>query len=321
MSDHSTNANPYLLPEPCVISFSGGRTSGFMLWNVLQAFDGRLPPWVAVVFCNTGKERPETLDFVQECAERWGVVVNWLEYRYTNPEEGVGTHCVSIVDYATASRDGRPFADLQRHRADYRGSKGLPFVLPNAVQRYCTTELKIRTTHRFVTLHLGWEIYHDAIGLRADEPKRVERLRQKRETKVEAGLFGDIKTVTRAASLNVGVDLVFPLHDAGATEGTVMDFWSRQTFDLRLKQHQGNCDLCFLKNVRKIMAIIKERPDLAEWWAAQEEATGARFRQDRPSYRQLLNIVQGREKEPGWLWADKGNDGSCGEMDECRCTD
>ena len=206
---------------------------------------------------HTGKERPETLDFVDECSRRWNVAVSWLEYRFTSPESGMGTHCVSVVDYATASRDGKPFADLQRHRADYRGGKGLPLVLPNPVQRYCTTELKIRTTHRFVTLHLGWETYHDAIGLRADEPKRVARLRQKGETRVEAGLYGDIKTTIRAASLNVGVDLEFPLFDAGATEADVMAFWQSQPFDLQLKQHQGNCDLCFLKSAKKIMAISR----------------------------------------------------------------
>ena len=28
---------------------------------------------------NTGKEMPQTLDFVQECGERWGLAIVWLE--------------------------------------------------------------------------------------------------------------------------------------------------------------------------------------------------------------------------------------------------
>lgn len=49
----------------------------------------------SVVFANTGKERPETLDFVQECAERWDVPIPWLEY---DPE---APHRTRLVDYTT----------------------------------------------------------------------------------------------------------------------------------------------------------------------------------------------------------------------------
>ena len=52
--------NPYLISEPTVISFSGGRTSGFMLWKVLQAHGGKLPAEAIVCFANTGKEEEAT---------------------------------------------------------------------------------------------------------------------------------------------------------------------------------------------------------------------------------------------------------------------
>ena len=42
--------NPYRVPRPAVISFSGGRTSGFMLKKILDAYAGRLPGDIAVVF-------------------------------------------------------------------------------------------------------------------------------------------------------------------------------------------------------------------------------------------------------------------------------
>jgi hypothetical protein len=65
--------NPYLIEGPALISFSGGRTSGYMLWQILDAHGGTLPDDVHVCFANTGKEREETLRFVHECETRWGV--------------------------------------------------------------------------------------------------------------------------------------------------------------------------------------------------------------------------------------------------------
>lgn len=62
--------NPYRITGPALISFSGGRTSAFMVWNILQAHGGTLPDDVVVAFANTGKEREETLRFVHECGSR-----------------------------------------------------------------------------------------------------------------------------------------------------------------------------------------------------------------------------------------------------------
>ena len=58
-----TLRNPYRVPRPAVISFSGGRTSAFMLRHIVDAYGGRLPDSVSVIFANTGLERPETLEF------------------------------------------------------------------------------------------------------------------------------------------------------------------------------------------------------------------------------------------------------------------
>ena len=98
--------NPYRVPRPAVISFSGGRTSGFLLKHVVDAYDGRLPASISVVFANTGLERPETLDFVDRCAVAWSVPVHWVQYDWDAP------HRTRVVDHATASRNGEPFAAL-----------------------------------------------------------------------------------------------------------------------------------------------------------------------------------------------------------------
>jgi 3'-phosphoadenosine 5'-phosphosulfate sulfotransferase (PAPS reductase)/FAD synthetase len=116
-----------------VVSFSGGRTSAYMLRQVLDnnADLGDL----ILTFANTGKEHPATLDFVQECSVRWGVPIVWREFR--DDERGF-----AIVDYETASRNGEPFEALIRKRN----------YLPNPVIRFCTIDLKIRVIHKYLRM-------------------------------------------------------------------------------------------------------------------------------------------------------------------------
>ena len=123
--------NPYKIEGPALISFSGGRTSGFMLWNILQAYNGKLPEDVHVVFANTGKEAPETLDFVNEISQKWDIHIHWLEH-YLGDERPI--HRTKEVTYETAARNGEPFERL----LDQRG------YLPNPTSRFCTSELKIK---------------------------------------------------------------------------------------------------------------------------------------------------------------------------------
>ena len=61
---------PFILPDGNVqIAFSGGRTSGYMLHQILEA-NGGLTDRVEVTFQNTGREMPQTLDFVAEVGRR-----------------------------------------------------------------------------------------------------------------------------------------------------------------------------------------------------------------------------------------------------------
>ena len=86
-----SQVNPYIIPDDGwyrTINVSGGRTSGFLLHQVLQA-NGGLPDRTVAVFANTGKERPETLDFIHEMETRWEVDVHWLEY--CRDERAAGT--------------------------------------------------------------------------------------------------------------------------------------------------------------------------------------------------------------------------------------
>lgn len=228
-----------------------------MLHQILEA-NGDLPDRVVVGFQNTGREMPETLDFVQECADRWGVKVVWLEWR------DFAIHGVrwEVVSHNSASRNGEPFAELIRKRK----------MLPNRVARFCTAELKVHTATRYAR-SLGWDRWYNARGLRVDEPRRVKGKAPPRERWTPW----------------------HPMFDAGVTKEDVAAFWQRQPFDLRLpsvngKTMLGNCDGCFLKSEEALSIMAREHPDRAEWWADQErlacaafgEGNGKWFNQSRP---------------------------------------
>lgn len=256
-------ANPFKIDGPALVSFSGGRTSGFMLDAIIEAHGGTLPDNVIATFANTGKERTETLDFVRDCQAHWNVPIRWLER--IPGEHGQRFKEVSHND---ASRAGEPFSTLCREKN----------YLPNPVTRFCTIELKIRVMRDFAR-SIGWDHWVNVVGLRADEPGRV------------------FKALDRT---NERWRNVCPLHTAGIEEPDVRAFWSRQPFDLRLESYEGNCDLCFLKGAGKLTRIMRDRPDLAAWWieaeaeaeARSSKPSGARFRSDRKSYADMLDSVE-----------------------------
>jgi 3'-phosphoadenosine 5'-phosphosulfate sulfotransferase (PAPS reductase)/FAD synthetase len=238
--------SPYRIEGPALISFSGGRTSGFMLHEIVRAFDGKLPDDVHVCFANTGKEREETLTFVQRCSEAFGVHVHWLERR---ERYGPLADRFTEVSHNSASRQGEPFATVIQARG----------YTPNAVTRFCTDELKVKVMGFFAQETLGWDHWTSIIGLRADEGHRV----LKALASNDAGKRRD--------------RMAMPLMKAGVTKADVMAFWGAQPFDLGLRGYEGNCDLCFLKSRGKLSTIIREQPGTADWWIEQEKVGKGRF--------------------------------------------
>lgn len=260
--------DPFKITEPTCISFSGGRTSAYMLWRVLQSNDG-LPADCVVCFANTGKEEEATLRFVQRCSDEWKVPIVWVEY---TPHEETRQR-LKVVNFETASRQGEPMEAVIRAKQ----------YLPNPVTRFCTVETKIRTIANYL-LSIGFAESQaegeriSMIGIRADEPLRAAKIDDKWRV---------------------------PLYLAGVDVQQVGEFWSRQPFNLELPTYNGrtlagNCDLCFLKPANQVFTLIKEKPERAIWWAKMEalalalasKPSGAVFRSDRPSYQQMLDYSQ-----------------------------
>lgn len=262
--------DPFKISGPTCISFSGGRTSAYMLWRVLQSNDG-LPDGAKVIFANTGKEEEATLRFVQDCSERWNVPITWVEY-HDAPET---KDRFRVVTFETASRDGEPFEAIIRKRN----------YLPNPVSRFCTVELKIHPELRFLK-SIGWDEWENMIGIRNDEPRRVAKI------------------LANPSGGKSGPERIMPLAKASINKNDVGAFWHSQPFDLGLPNingvtMHGNCDLCYLKGASQILSLIAEKPQRAVWWAKMEGSitnakiiNGGRFRADRPSYAQMLQFSQ-----------------------------
>ena len=266
----------YTLPDGNVmIQFSGGRTSAYMLHQILEA-NGGLPDRALVSFQNTGREMNETLDFVNECSVRWSVPITWLEYTPEQPK-------FQVVNHNSASRNGEPFEALIRKRG----------FLPNRVARFCTAELKVHASSRYAK-SIGWDRWTSAVGIRADEARRMPTKPQKERWQPW-----------------------HPLFHAGVTKRDVMAFWKRQPFDLRLANIKGstplgNCDGCFLKSEANRAALAREYPDRFAWWARIEQEMGSTFRPE-DSYAELQSFVA---NQSDWIFDTEGalcqaDDGEC----------
>tara|TARA_R100000808_G_C2099731_1_gene117237 strand:- start:4 stop:816 length:813 start_codon:yes stop_codon:yes gene_type:complete len=268
--------NPYLLDLPAVVNFSGGRSSGFMLYKIWEAFDFNWPDNCVVIFNNTGHEHPETYNFIHRVSEKWKIPVTWIEYDVDF--QNMATF--KEVDFYSASRKGEPFETLINKRG----------YLPNPLTRMCTNELKIKLTERYVKT-FGWKEWDNAVGLRADEARRVAKAKPRLKR----------------------IHLTFPMYEAGHDKQDVKEFWDQhKSVDLRLPHDSdiyGNCVCCFLKGYAKVERIAREYPESFEWWIKMEKKTGNTFRVDRPDYQ---TIKDNAHKQLAFDF---------GDTIDCYCTD
>lgn len=190
---------------------------------------------MVVVFANTGKEREETLRFVERCDKEFGFNVVWVEAA-VDFRSGKGTYH-RIMSFETARRNGEPFEAVIAK-----------YGIPNVANPVCSRELKERPIRSYAK-SLGWKRkdYITAIGIRADEAARLNWENAKKE-----GLIYPLATMVRI------------------TQSDINSFWNKQSFDLELKSYEGNCDLCWKKSNRKLLTILSEDKSRAEWWEKME---------------------------------------------------
>lgn len=215
------------------ISFSGGRTSGFLTKKLLGKY-GRFYDFI-VTFANTGMEDPRTLEFVHNCDLHFGFNTVWLEAEVHHGVRESSTH--RVVTYETACRDGKVFEEVIKK-----------YGIPNLVFQPCNREMKLNTMRSYRrSVGADHPLVPTAVGIRADETRRIN---------------------AKAAEMNI----VYPLVDEWPVDKQdVLDWWEDQPFDLGIEEFEGNCKGCFKKSYRKHFQQIDKDPSVYDWHRRMEE--------------------------------------------------
>lgn len=140
-----------------VVSFSGGRTSAFLVWLMEQE---RLKgAEVYYVFMDTGAEHPKTYEFIRNVVAHWGIPLVCIRAEI-NPQQGIGVrHRVVSVD--EIGPDLVPWHDLL-----------VKYGAPDAARPHCTNKMKQRPYDDYIKAEFGAGVT-TWIGIRDDEPRRL----------------------------------------------------------------------------------------------------------------------------------------------------
>jgi len=224
------------MPKPkLLISFSGGRTSGYMTKHILDKYFDKYE--IKVVFSNTGFENEQTLEFVFQCDTVFNFKTVWVE-AVINPEKGQGIRHREVT-FFTAARNGEPFEQMIAK-----------YGIPNSQAPDCTRNLKKYAIESYMR-DIGWDKwdYELAIGIRTDEIRRVKDDKTRR--------------------------VIYPLVDwFPSDKQDVLDWWEDQVFDLQLQEHQGNCKTCWKKSFNKLIQLHHENPKQFDFFDRMEQQYG-----------------------------------------------
>lgn len=232
------------MKKKLLISFSGGRTSAYMVWWLLNEWQDRHNWEIIVVFANTGKEAEGTLFFVDECAQEWGINIVWVEAKCKDEngipfsEKGWSVHH-KVVIYETASRNGEPFEEMIS-----------VLGIPSTNAPFCSVQLKRKAIESYAR-SIGWEGHYTAIGLRVDEA--VERMNKNYHA----------------------LKIIYPfIHLKPTVKRQISEWWGKQSFDLDIDPDEGNCDGCWKKDELRLVRLAVKKPQIFNWWELMVEKYG-----------------------------------------------
>ena len=212
------------------VSFSGGRTSGYMCHYLIQNKSDEYD--FIFVFANTGLEHEKTLEFVDKCDKHFGLNLVWVE-AVVHEDRVACTH--KKVDFKSAARTGAPFEKVIEK-----------YGITNKDWPHCTRELKLSPMMHYKR-SIGFPSNAlMAIGIRSDEIDRMS------PTAKENGLIYPLCTMTQT------------------TEADIRHWWAKQPFDLDLPTHMGNCVTCWKKSDRKLKTIARHNPEYFDFMDRME---------------------------------------------------
>jgi len=143
--------------KPHIVKFSGGRSSGMMLMNLLK--NNQLDPkrGDVIIFNNTSAEHSATYDFTRSmkklAEEKYNIPFFWIEYQ--TYEDSSNTYQWSRKPSYRIVND-QPFSQDNPDGYRFKGEVfeemiSLGGFLPSMVSRICTVSMKIYTTNAFLS--------------------------------------------------------------------------------------------------------------------------------------------------------------------------
>lgn len=132
-----------------------------------------------------------------------------------------------IVGMSSIGCDGVPFAEMMK-------KYGTPYI----GGMFCTDRMKLKPFKKYCDDKYGKGNYETWLGIRADEPRRLTEKK--------------------------GVRYLAEISDFEKED--VINFWSKQGFDLEIPEHLGNCVFCPKKSNLKLASAQRDEPGLYIKW-------------------------------------------------------
>lgn len=192
---------------PHVVKFSGGRSSGMMLFMLLENNFLKPKRGDVIIFNDTSAEHPETYNFTAKCKriaeEQYGIPFFWIQFQ--TYEDARGGKWVRLPTYRLVKPV--PWSEEEPNGYHWKGEAFEELLswsgyVPNQFQRTCTQNLKLEVTRQFLrdwfackdsTSRLG----HYGNGSRMDDDT-MYAYHQKHRGKVPKEIFLEKKSYVRS---------------------------------------------------------------------------------------------------------------------------
>ena len=145
--------------------------------------------------------------------------------------------------------------------------------LPNALHRYCTTNLKL-----IPIFHWWYNKFNNpikvAIGFRANETRRSNKMYEKLN---KNGLLEIKETVSKHPNGRNKWEVFewqqpyFPLIEDNILADNIHSYWKKNKQVPFIKGYYNNCAGCFHRNPLFLKKMSLEHPNKLEWFSKQEE--------------------------------------------------
>jgi hypothetical protein len=248
-----------------MVTVSGGRSSAMMARHI-QTHEKYKDFEKVYVFCNTGMERPETIEFLQNIEKFWGIPLIKIEGVYSQVM-GVGIDC-KIVDWDNLDMQAKTFENAIMHL-----NKGTFEGLPFSEAPYCSGALKKEPAKKLCDNIFGVNNYIKAIGYRLEDmPKRITDAEIKEDKTRIFPLLTDFQYKINKFYLS--------------------KFWDEQPFKLGIHSKYGNCELCWKKSDKNLVETIRYGTRFIDWYARMEQQYNNTSFRGRKSIFDYVKIAQ-----------------------------